>query len=267
MVRHKKRRTKFYTFLLIPDNERSTKSMKLSARILKFLFIFLIVIIVSIILAAISYWNWAEVVIDYYSLREENLKLKDALAQVEEVQSDLNRLKKIDQKLRSSLSGYVSIVEGNLEEKESELVENLDPSESAHYDRSIFNSIPDIYPVNGFITREYQREGSLLSEAHIGIDIVGVKGSPVKATADGIIIFSGWTYEQGNVVIIKHKLNFYSFYKHNLRNLCHELEHVKKGQVIALLGDTGQISSGPHLHFEIWKGSKPVDPKKYLRKN
>jgi len=266
-LRHKKRRTKFYTFLLIPDNEKSTKSLRLNAALLRSLLLLLIFIFVVIIVAAISYWNWAGIVIDYYNLREENSKLKDALAKMEEVQTDLSRLKMMDQKLRSSLSGYVSLVEDGSPEKESNILENLDMADSRPYDRSIYNSIPDIYPVEGFVTREYQREGSLLSEAHIGIDIASAKGSPIKATADGVVIFSGWTYEQGHVVILRHKLNFYSFYKHNLRNLCRELEQVKKGQVIALLGDTGQITSGPHLHFELWKGSVPVDPKKYLRAN
>jgi murein DD-endopeptidase MepM/ murein hydrolase activator NlpD len=92
-------------------------------------------------------------------------------------------------------------------------------------------------------------------------------GSAVKATADGIVIFTGWTFQEGYVVILKHKYNFFSFYKHNLQNLCQELESVKKGQVIALLGDTGQITSGAHLHFEIWQGSKPIDPMIFLQEN
>ena len=124
----------------------------------------------------------------------------------------------------------------------------------------------NVYPVNGFVTRGYEDE-ALLGDAHFGIDIAGPKGAPIKATADGLVIFSGWTYEEGYVIIIKHDLNYFSSYKHNLRNLCQEWETVKKGQVIALLGDTGRISSGPHLHFEIWHGSTPIDPAKYLRKN
>jgi hypothetical protein len=101
-------------------------------------------------------------------------------------------------------------------------------------------------------------------EAH---DIAAEMGSPVKATADGNVIFSGWTFQEGYVVIIKHKYNFFSFYKHNMQNLCQELEYVQKGQVIALLGDTGQITSGAHLHFEIWRGSKPVDPMMFVQMN
>jgi murein DD-endopeptidase MepM/ murein hydrolase activator NlpD len=100
---------------------------------------------------------------------------------------------------------------------------------------------------------------------HLGIDIAAAKGTPVKATADGLVIFSGYTVEEGNVVILKHRDNFYSFYKHNLTNLCSELEYVKKGQAIALLGDTGEVSSGAHVHFDIWRGQKPVDPLLYIR--
>jgi murein DD-endopeptidase MepM/ murein hydrolase activator NlpD len=119
--------------------------------------------------------------------------------------------------------------------------------------------------VDGFVTRGFETS-SLLQEPHMALDIGGVKGSPIKATADGMVIFSGWTFEEGYVIIIEHKFDYYSFYKHNLRNLCSELQYVKKGQVIALLGDSGQISSGAHLHFEIWKGAKPINPEKILRK-
>jgi murein DD-endopeptidase MepM/ murein hydrolase activator NlpD len=265
-LKSKKRKTKFFTFLLIPDNERATKSIKVSASFLRFFFIFIVALAVLIITGAVSYWRWADVVIDYYDLRDENTQLKNALSKIENIETDLDRVKKMDQKLRSSLSGYVSIIEKNDKEGQNDALEQFDMQSDVQYDRSIYNSIPDIYPVNGFITREFDTK-SLLSEAHVGIDIASTKGSPVKATADGIVIFSGWTYEDGYVIILQHKFNFFSFYKHNLRNLCTELEHVKKGQIIALVGDTGVISSGPHLHFEIWRGSEPVDPKLYLRTN
>jgi len=265
-VRPKKRKIKYYTFLLIPDNERATKSVKLSAALLRTIFIFSVALVVLIIIGVVSYWRWAEVVIDYYALREENTKLKNAMSKIETITDDLERVKKMDQKLRSSLSGYVSVIEQSDADKQSDILEQLDITDGMQSNRSIFNSIPDIYPVDGFTTREFNTY-SMLHEAHLGIDIASTKGSPVKATADGVVIFSGWTYEDGNVVILEHMFNFFSFYKHNLRNLCTELEHVKKGQVIALVGDTGLISSGPHLHFEIWRGSVPVNPKLYLRAN
>ena len=262
----KKRKIKSYTFLLIPDNERATKSLKLKTSVLYFLLVFLVVTILLIIAGAASYWKVAELALDYNRINEENLQLKKNLAKVDELQADINKLKRVDQKLKSALSGYVNLVDQTEGDPENILTTGIDNMGGVKYDRSIFSTIPSELPVKGFITRGFETN-SILSSGHIGIDIAAEMGSPVKATADGNVIFAGWTYEEGFVVIIKHKFNFFSFYKHNLQNLCQDLEYVKKGQVIALLGDTGQITSGAHLHFEIWQGSKPVDPMMFVQMN
>lgn len=263
---HRKRKTKFYTFLVIPDNERETRSLKLKAGVVKISILLIVVIIVLIGMGAASYWKVAEVAIDYNNILEENKTLKEGLSRLEEVQNDLTRLKMVDQKLRSALSGYVNIDDTGMGADTDEALKKVDQLLDVTNDRSIYNFVPDIYPVDGYVTRGFEDE-ALLADAHFGIDIAGPKGSPIKSTADGVVIFSGWTYKQGFVIIIKHKLDYYSFYKHNLQNLCQEWESVKKGQIIALLGDTGEISSGPHLHFEIWQGTTPINPAKYLRKN
>ena len=265
-MRNRKRKTKFYTLLIVPDNERATKSLKIKTPLLRILLFLLVIVVVALLLGAGSYWKVAEVALQYNDLLEENTTLKESLARIEELQLDLERLKSIDQKLRTSLTGYVSLAEKNKEEEGTDLESALVGLNSEINDRSIFNFVPDIYPVDGFVTRGYE-SSSLMSDAHLGIDIASAKGSPVKATAAGVVLFSGWTYEEGYVIILKHKLNFYSFYKHNMQNICQELDYVQKGQIIALLGDTGQISSGPHLHFEVWRGLKPVNPVTILRKN
>ena len=259
---HKKRKTKHFTFLLIPDNEKITRSIKISISLLRFLFACLIILTVLIVIGFSTYWTVAKVAIDYSNLFKENVRLKEGLAKLEGAQNDLERLKKFDQKLRSSLSGYVSVKQNDVEDDVSVKLKEFG---DIKFDKSVYNFIPDICPVDGFVTLTRGFEiNPMLNEAHLGIDIAGTKGSPIKATADGVVIFSGWTFEEGYVVIIKHRFDFHSFYKHNMQNLCHELQYVKKGQVIALLGDTGEISSGAHLHFEIWKNSKPVDPEKYV---
>lgn len=77
-------------------------------------------------------------------------------------------------------------------------------------------------------------------------------------------MFSGWTVDGGNVLILDHGFGFMTLYKHNERNLVKRLERVQKGQTIALTGNTGKITSGPHLHYEIWKNGRPVDPATYM---
>ena len=110
-MRQRKRKTKFFTFLVIPDNEKRTKSLKLKASVVKISLAFMVIVLVLIILGAASYWKVAEVALDYQNLLEENKTLKDGLSRLEEVQSDLSKLKQIDQKLRSALSGYVNVNE------------------------------------------------------------------------------------------------------------------------------------------------------------
>ena len=262
----KKRKTKFYTFLLIPDNEKATKSLKLGTSLLRFLTVFFVFALLLIISGAASYWKVAEVALDYNRLTEENMQLKKNLAKVEELQADIDKLKMVEKKIKSSLSGYVTMVEQKDGDPKNMLATGIDKMSGIKYDQSIFSTIPAELPLKGFITRGYENN-SILSTGHIGIDIAGEMGSPIKSTADGTVIFSGWTYQEGNVVILRHKFNFFSFYKHNMQNLCQELEYVKKGQVIALLGDTGKITSGAHLHFEIWQGSIPVDPTMFVQTN
>jgi murein DD-endopeptidase MepM/ murein hydrolase activator NlpD len=213
---------------------------------------------------AATYWKVAEVALEYNNLLVENIRLKKSLVKVEELKTDIDKLKKVDQKLRGSLSGYISIVEERGTDPTDVLSTGMDQMFGLKDDRSLFNSIPTEVPMDGFITRGFETS-SILSNAHIGIDVAGKVGTPIKATADGIVLFSGWTFQDGYIVILKHKYNYFSFYKHNIQNLCQELEQVKKGQVIALLGDTGQITSGAHLHFEIWQGSKPLDPMIFYR--
>jgi len=110
-------------------------------------------------------------------------------------------------------------------------------------------------PVKGTISEEFN-----IKEKHYAIDIVTAKDAPVKATADGTVIFSEWTAETGFVIIIDHSNNFLSVYKHNALLTKKQGELVKAGEVIAQVGNTGELSTGPHLHFELWSDGYPINP-------
>lgn len=114
-------------------------------------------------------------------------------------------------------------------------------------------------PLNGTISQDFNPK-----IRHFAVDIVAKRNTPVKATADGTVIFSGWTTETGNVIIIKHADDFISVYKHNGNLLREQGDFVKSGEVIASVGSTGEFSTGPHLHFELWSGGYAVNPRNLI---
>lgn len=114
-------------------------------------------------------------------------------------------------------------------------------------------------PVNGTIS-----EGYNLEEKHFAVDVVIPETTPVKSTADGIVIFAEWTMSTGYVIIVEHSNELISIYKHNGSITKTQGDLVKAGEVIALSGNTGELSTGPHLHFELWSKGYPIDPTNFI---
>ena len=114
-------------------------------------------------------------------------------------------------------------------------------------------------PLNGTVSQKFDA-----SSKHFAVDIVAKTATPVKATADGTVIFSGWTTETGYVIILKHANEYISVYKHNGNLLKEQGDFVKSGEVIATVGSTGELTTGPHLHFELWSGGYAVNPTNFI---
>lgn len=114
-------------------------------------------------------------------------------------------------------------------------------------------------PLQGIIT-----SGFNLMENHYGIDIVASHNEAVKATLEGTVVFSGWTLETGYIIGLQHERNFLSVYKHNSVLLKKEGDHVTAGEPIAISGQSGELTTGPHLHFELWENGAPVNPEEYI---
>ncbi|MEQ6121579.1 M23 family metallopeptidase [Reichenbachiella sp. MALMAid0571] len=102
-------------------------------------------------------------------------------------------------------------------------------------------------------------------EEHYAIDIAAKEDESVMAVADGTVVFAGWTLDHGNVIAIQHRGNIISLYKHNSDLLKNVGSFVTAGEVIAIIGNTGELTSGPHLHFELWYNGNPVDPEDFIR--
>ncbi len=142
---------------------------------------------------------------------------------------------------------------------------SLDETESG-YDPTVVtqgetspSSFPLLTPVVGFVTQGFDPEHN-----HYGIDYAGKRGTPVFAAGDGHVIFAGWTYDDGNMLIISHGGGYLTVYKHNQSLLTSAQAVVSRGEPVALLGTSGKTSLGPHLHFEVWKDGLPRDPNKFL---
>lgn len=114
-------------------------------------------------------------------------------------------------------------------------------------------------PVRGKVSAQYNPH-----ENHYGTDILAPENTPIVAILDGTVITSDWTLETGHTIGIQHAGNVVSFYKHNSRNLKKLGAQVKAGEAVAIIGNTGEVTSGPHLHFELWIDGKPVDAEKFV---
>lgn len=114
-------------------------------------------------------------------------------------------------------------------------------------------------PVTGTISQLYNAE-----EKHYAVDIVVAKDTPIKATADGTVVLAEWTTQTGYVIILDHGNGLLSAYKHNASLTKTQGDLVKTGEVIAISGNTGELTSGPHLHFELWKDGYPINPSTFI---
>jgi len=114
-------------------------------------------------------------------------------------------------------------------------------------------------PVEGKLSQAYESE-----KKHYAVDVVALKGTPVKSVADGTVIFAEWTTETGYVIIIEHAKGLLSVYKHNGSINKNQGDLVVSGEVIASVGNTGEYTTGPHLHFELWNEGNPVNPLDYI---
>jgi len=148
-----------------------------------------------------------------------------------------------------------SILRVQIEEEEQynlTVMENIPPSSrlvSTHF----------FAPIKGHITNSFNA-----NENHFGTDIVAAPNEVVKAILDGTVIMASWTVETGYVIEIQHSNNLISVYKHNAELLKKVGNIVKAGDAIAIIGNSGELTTGPHLHFEMWHNGTPINPEDYI---
>jgi murein DD-endopeptidase MepM/ murein hydrolase activator NlpD len=290
-----RRRNRRYTVVLVPEGE-TRKPLTVSFSLLGLSVVIggTILVVMSIIIAAILYTpigsrlpihnaeleqrygkqivgiqeQLRSLVQEMVILRAYNMKLRHALGEnISSQESTLTQAVLTDS-VRRAIEANAKLREGRMEEETISKQDMSPPSggvptradEETNLSQKIHRvEFPLLPPVEGYMTRGFET-----NEFHYGVDFAGKQGTAVLAAADGNVVFAGWTYDNGFMMIIGHEAGLMTIYKHNKALLKETGASVKRGEIIALLGNTGITSSGPHLHFEIWKDGVAQNPGNYL---
>ena len=141
-------------------------------------------------------------------------------------------------------------------------VKGLDDASITKYNKNILNKLKISEPTKGIVTSNFDA-----STNHFGVDVAAEENSDVFSVLDGVVLLSGFSNKLGNFLILQHDHRFSSIYLHNAKLFKKRGDIVSSGEKIASVGSTGELSSAPHLHFELWSDGVPIDPKKYLQFN
>jgi murein DD-endopeptidase MepM/ murein hydrolase activator NlpD len=114
-------------------------------------------------------------------------------------------------------------------------------------------------PIAGFVSDQYN-----VKKGHLGVDVVAKANEPIKCIADGTVVFSSWTQDSGYVIMVQHRGNLISSYKHNAQLLKKVGTFVNGGEIISIVGNSGELTNGPHLHFELWYNGNSLNPEEFV---
>ena len=242
-----------YTFIVVPDHDGKNRQFSISRKGTLILIFSIISILSSMVIALFILIPKA---LDYERMENRYDDVIEERIEVLELYRDLERMKQMELVVQKSLGSYLA----ESDSVDDKLVEMMDEQVLRS---SYLKNIPSLIPVSGVITQTMINDNSGDIRKHYGIDIAVPIGEPILASASGQIVFSGWTTEFGNLVVIYHNNEYFTYYGHNELILVNTYDKVDRGDVIATSGNSG-ISSGPHLHFEIWKDGVAVDPLSYF---
>lgn len=293
-------RQRFFTVMVVPDRDSTTRRFRVGRRSVYIACSVLGAVALTLTGFGIHYVGLVNHAETNRLLREENSQLRAQLQLVQEkvahIGETLDRVERFDQKLRSLTSLTDSSrglaigpldsparpgsdrdtadEEGELGERLDALVDEAIRSERSLADlqryfedqKSLLASTPSVWPARGWVTSDF---GGRLDpytahrRMHQGIDIANRHGSPVVATADGVVVFAGTEGAYGKVLVLDHGYGVKTRYGHLAEFMAKVGEKVKRGQAIAEMGNTGR-STGPHLHYEVRVNGIPENPRKFI---
>ncbi len=273
------------SILVVPEKEGRALTFKTSVLTL---YLGLAIITVAAVIFLVMVFSWskmskkAEI---YDRLAQENQDLIRERKRVIELQSRVDELQKLESQIRRALGANVAFdssgqitgadkrnsteafAPATLAEHAPEETTGIPPRPAAFQlaEAGILKDvdIPSLWPVAGYSSRGFEEDAVVLSHSHLGVDLVAPEGTAVRATAGGVVVWTGWSALYGNLIVLAHASGYFSLYGHNQVILVDIRQRVERGDPLALLGNTGQ-SSAPHLHFEIWQGNQPLDPTNLL---
>jgi murein DD-endopeptidase MepM/ murein hydrolase activator NlpD len=273
--------SKFQLIIRNEENlsEKSTISFT-NARLIVILFTFFtFLLVLSLFLSKTLLKQWFD---PRYEITEANKKIIDLSSKVDSMSYSIQRQRIFINTFKSIVAqdfkGIDTTASNNPESKSSSRDGELDyitPVDSqirhefeqqgdlyAGLNSQYSMELQDIYlfsPLSGIISAPFD-----LRKEHYGVDIVAKADEPVKCIADGSVLIASWTQDSGYVIVVQHRNNLISVYKHNSALLKKVGNFVSAGEIIAFIGNTGELTTGPHLHFELWMNGNPVDPEDFI---
>lgn len=263
---NKLKKVKNFFILVVPEQSSDTKSHKFSlAGIIVFLAGY------SLVISFLGYVFFSVSPVNEFFFPREKIFSEQEVAKLNELNNrmifltnELENLRSTNQRLRHAIMmGDSSVLESlNSKRDTTSFTKKAGGSIISIIKEILFPKKGDkkkidyfVKPVNGFVSREFNSE-----KGHIGIDFVVKTGTPVYAAANGYVIFADYTISDGYMIIISHPDDYITVYKHCSVLLKKLREEVLQGELISLSGNSGESTTGPHLHFEIWKHGKPINP-------
>ncbi len=273
--------TKYQLVIRNEENlaEKSTVGFTYAKVLVISAMIFLVVFVFSLILSKTLLAKWFD---PKHEQMEQNKKLYTLALKVDSLAIEVDRKDRFIQNFQRILSGDTSngfvdpakelkgairpvSTSGNLklaasdsifrkEFEQSELSVSLTSGKNHELQEIFFFS-----PITGFISDKYD-----LKKAHYGVDIVAKTNEPVKCIADGTVMIASWTQDSGYVIAVQHRGNLISVYKHNAELLKKVGNFVNAGDILSIVGNSGEMTDGPHLHFELWYNGSSLNPEEFV---
>jgi murein DD-endopeptidase MepM/ murein hydrolase activator NlpD len=275
-----KKESNYYTLMFIPANNGKTFTLSIHKYILRSLLIFIVIFTTGLLLLLFKSGEIAAKLQLLYVIKLENEKLSTENKQLRSISKEFSKIESLSKYLErlasvSAASKYENkpVLQKSLSENDqvipqvNQQIQTVTPNAIGIQENgSLFNSIPNISPVEGWITRPFLNDSIESNKGHRGIDIAAASGTPIRATASGIVSDIQNDKDFGLVITIQHDRGYITKYNHCLQILVSLNTIVKKGQTIALVGNTGR-SSAPHLHYEILKDGKYINPSTLMSHN